>query len=79
MADKGCLVCHGVHGERGKPASDLTRATALDSRAAVLASFWNHTTVTAPAAGGGRSPWSAISPREMADLMALLQAFQRRP
>ena len=79
MADKGCLVCHGVHGERGKPASDLTRASALESRAAVLASFWNHTTVTAPAAGGGRSPWPAISPREMADLMALLQAFQRRP
>ncbi len=79
IADKGCLACHGVHGERGKPASDLTRAPALDSRAAVLASFWNHTTVTAPAAGGGRASWPTISPREMADLMALLQAFQRRP
>jgi mono/diheme cytochrome c family protein len=77
MADRGCLACHGVYGERGKPASDLTRAGALGSRAAVLASLWNHTTVTAPAPGGGRSAWPAIKPQEMADLMALLQAIQR--
>ena len=65
MADKGCLVCHGVYGERGKPASDLTRAKALGSRAAVLASLWNHTTVAAPAPaavglrgrGSGRRTW----------------------
>jgi cytochrome c551/c552 len=79
MADKGCLVCHGVYGERGKPASDLTRAKALGSRAAVLASLWNHTTVPAPAAGGGRAQWPRIRPQEMADLMALLQAIQRSP
>ena len=79
MADKGCLVCHGVHGERGKPASDLTRANALGSRAAVLASLWNHTTVPAAAPGGGRAPWPAIRPQEMADLVALLQAIQRNP
>jgi len=77
MAEKGCLVCHGVHGERGKPASDLTLAKALDSRAAVLASLWNHTTVPAPAPGGGRAPWPTIQPGEMADLVALLQAIQR--
>ena len=79
LADKGCLVCHGVHGELGKPASDLTRAQALGSRAAVLAAFWNHTTVSAPAPGGGKSAWPTIRPQEMADLMALLQAFQRTP
>lgn len=79
MADKGCLVCHGVYGERGKPASDLTRAKALGSRAAVLASLWNHTTVAPPAPGGGRVPWPRIGAQEMADLMALLQAIQRNP
>jgi mono/diheme cytochrome c family protein len=79
MADKGCLVCHGIYGERGKSASDLTRAKALGSRAAVLASLWNHTTVTAPAPGGGRSPWPTIRAQEMADLIALLQAIQRNP
>ena len=29
--NKGCLHCHGAYGERGKPASDLTRAKGLDS------------------------------------------------
>lgn len=79
MADKGCLVCHGVYGERSKPASDLTRAKGLGSRAAVLASLWNHTTVAAPAPAGGRAPWPTIRAQEMADLMALLQAIQRNP
>ncbi len=79
MADKGCLVCHGIYGESGKAASDLTRAKALSSRAAVLASLWNHTTVTAPAPGGGRAAWPTIRGQEMADLMALLQAMQRKP
>ena len=79
LADKGCLTCHGVHGELGKPASDLTRAKALTSRAGVLASLWNHTTVTAPAPSGGRAAWPTIGPQEMADLVALLQAIQRNP
>ena len=79
LADKGCLTCHGVHGELGKTASDLTRAKALTSRAGVLASLWNHTTITAPAPGGGRAPWPTIRPQEMADLVALLQAIQRKP
>ena len=79
LADKGCLTCHGVHGELGKPASDLTRAKALTSRAGVLASLWNHTTVTGPAPGGGRAAWPTIRPQEMADLVALLQAIQRNP
>ena len=79
LAAKGCLTCHGVHGELGKPASDLTRASSLGSRAGVLASLWNHTTVTAPAPGGGRAAWPTIQTQEMADLVALLQAIQRGP
>jgi len=77
MADKGCLGCHGVHGELGKPASDLTRAKALVSRAAVLAALWNHTTTSAP--GSGKAAWPTIRPQEMADLIGLLQAIQRTP
>lgn len=79
LSAKGCLACHGVYGERGKPASDLTRATSADSPAGVLAALWNHTTVTAPAPGGGRSPWPTLKPQEMADLMALLQGIRRVP
>ena len=75
--DKGCLFCHGVYGERGKPASDLTRARGLDSPAGVVASLWNHATVTAAAPGGKKRPWPEFRPQEMADIGALLQALGR--
>jgi mono/diheme cytochrome c family protein len=77
--EKGCLHCHAVYGERGKPASDLTRARSLDSAAAVLAALWNHAVVTPPAIGGKKPEWPLFRGNEMADLVALLQALTRRP
>ena len=77
LSSKGCLVCHGVYGERGKSASDLTRAKGMDSPAGVLAALWNHTVVTAPAPGGGKAPWPTFQSQEMADLVALLQGIRR--
>ena len=76
--EKGCLACHSVFGERGKPASDLTRAKGLYSPAAVIAALWNHAVVTPPAIGGKKPEWPAFKPVEMADLVALLQALPRR-
>ena len=77
MADKGCLVCHSVFGERGKSAGDLTKIRGLESPSAVLAALWNHTLVTAPAPGGKRAGWPVFKPQEMADLVALLQSLER--
>ena len=77
LSSKGCLACHGVYGERGKPASDLTKAKGMDSPAGVLAALWNHTVVTASAPGGGKAPWPTFQSREMADLIALLQGIRR--
>ena len=77
LSGKGCLACHGVYGERGKPASDLTSAKGTETPAGVLASLWNHTVVPAPAPGGGRAPWPTLRSQEMADLMALLQGIRR--
>jgi len=73
---KGCLTCHAVAGERGKPASDITRAR-LATPAAVIAALWNHALVTAPAPGGGKLAWPEFRPEEMADLSALLTSFAR--
>jgi len=72
---KGCLHCHAVSGERGKPASDLNKAKGLDSPAAVLASLWNHAVVTPPNIGGQKWEWPLFKPQEMADLIALLQSL----
>jgi mono/diheme cytochrome c family protein len=80
-SNKGCLQCHGVSGERGKPASDLTKAKGLDSSAAVLAALWNHTVVTARVAGQ-KLEWPMLKADEMADLVTLLESIsqpQRTP
>jgi len=75
-SNKGCLQCHGVSGERGKPASDLTRAKGLDSSAAVLAALWNHTVVTARVAGQ-KLEWPMLKADEMADLVTLLESISQ--
>jgi mono/diheme cytochrome c family protein len=80
-SNKGCLHCHAVSGERGKPASDLTKAKGLDSSAAVLAALWNHTVVT-PMVAGQRLGWPMLKADEMADLVTLLESIsqpQRTP
>ena len=75
-SNKGCLQCHAVSGERGKPASDLTRAKGLDSSAAVLAALWNHTVVT-PMVAGQRLGWPMLKADEMADLVTLLESISQ--
>jgi mono/diheme cytochrome c family protein len=72
-SQKGCLNCHAIRGERGKPASDLTKTKGLDSPAAVLAALWNHALVT-PTVSGKKLDWPTFATQEMADLMAMLQS-----
>ncbi len=76
LSQKGCLHCHAISGERGKPASDLAKAKGLDSPAAVIAAMWNHAVVT-PIVAGKRTEWPTLSPQEMADLSALLQSLSQ--
>ncbi|HET8529563.1 MAG TPA: c-type cytochrome [Methylomirabilota bacterium] len=75
-SQKGCLNCHALRGERGKTASDLTKAKGLDSPAAVLAALWNHTLVT-PTVSGKKLDWPGFTPQEMADLIAMLQSVSQ--
>jgi mono/diheme cytochrome c family protein len=77
-SQKGCFNCHGIRGERGKPASDLTKAKGLDSPAAVLAALWNHTLVT-PTVAGKKLDWPLLASQEMADLIAMLQSVGQSP
>ena len=72
---KGCFHCHGLYGERGKPASDLAAARGLGTPAGTLAALWNHSFVSA---GAGASPPVSTAPftaREMADLVAYLRSL----
>lgn len=72
-SQKGCLHCHVLRGERGKPASDLAKVKGLDSPAAALAALWNHALVT-PTVAGQKRDWPILTSREMADLIAMLQS-----
>jgi cytochrome c2 len=75
--NKGCLDCHALFGERGKPASDLTRSRHVDAPAGVLAALWNHTFVDDPRPPRDRRPWPMFRGEEMADLMAYLRTLRR--
>jgi mono/diheme cytochrome c family protein len=72
--DKGCLGCHALAGERGKPASDLTRSRQLDSPGTILGALWNHAFLeTRPTP----TRWAPMSGEQMADLIAYLQSLRR--
>ena len=75
--NKGCLDCHALYGEPGKPASDLTKAKDLDAPAGVLAALWNHSLIDDPRPGRERRPWPTFRGEEMADLMAYLRTLAR--
>ncbi len=75
---RGCLRCHGLYGERGKPASDLARAQGLATPAGSLAALWNHSFIADPAKARDRTPWPTFTGPEMADLIAYLRSVSKR-
>lgn len=77
VAAKGCLSCHGLYGERGKPASDLSRSRSAESPAAVMAALWNHAFIGQAKPERDRAVWAEIGPGEMGDLIAYLQSLRR--
>jgi mono/diheme cytochrome c family protein len=74
--NKGCLNCHGLYGERGKTAGDLSAAPGLETPGGVLSALWNHSFITAPPAGREHAPWPTFRGEDMADLMAYLRSFK---
>ena len=76
---KGCLSCHALRGERGKPAGDLAAAKNLESPAAILAALWDHSFIQDPRPARAKAPWAEIGADEMADLVAFLQSLSREP
>jgi len=72
---KGCFNCHGLYGERGKPASDLAAAKGVGTPAGALAALWNHSFVSAGRAGNAPAIVPTFTAREMADLVAYLRSL----
>ena len=76
---KGCLGCHGLYGEPGKPASDLTRSQAIATPPGSLSALWNHSFITDPRPADKQTPWPSFTGAEMADLMTYLRSLKRTP
>jgi mono/diheme cytochrome c family protein len=72
---KGCFNCHGLYGERGKPASDLAAARGLGTPAGTLAALWNHSFISAAGTKNRAVSVPAMTAREMADLVAYLRSL----
>ena len=75
-AEKGCLGCHALGTERGKPASDLKRSKRLDTPASILGALWNHAFIDAPSTPGR---WAPMTGEQLADLMVYLQSLRAVP
>lgn len=76
---KGCLTCHGLYSEPGKPASDLTRSQAIVTPPGSLSALWNHSFIADPRPAPQQTPWPTFTGREMADLMTYLGSLKRTP
>jgi mono/diheme cytochrome c family protein len=77
VQQKGCFNCHGLYGERGKPASDLSTAKGIGSEAGVLAALWNHSFVAERAVARQRTAMPTFTGPEMANLIAYLRSLAR--
>jgi hypothetical protein len=76
---KGCLGCHALYGESGKPASDLARSEAIATQPGALSALWNHAFIADPRPQDTQAPWPSVTGAEMADLMAYLRSLKRTP
>ena len=77
VTNRGCLNCHALFGERGKPASDLSRARGLDSPAGVTAAMWNHSFfVTEQRVDGRPVQRPQFTADEMGNLVAYLRSLR---
>lgn len=75
---KGCLGCHGLFGERGKPASDLAVARNIGTPSGALAALWNHSFIDDPRKLRDRTAVPTFTGPEMADLLAYLRSLREK-
>lgn len=66
----GCNGCHRAGAAGPAPGRPLERMPHIDDRAAVIAALWNHVGLDAAALQAG---WRALSPADVADLVAYFE------
>lgn len=72
LASKGCVGCH-TDGQ-GRAVGAESMAGTMGTPAEALSALWNHSSLMESREASSESAWRELSPSEMADLMAYLQA-----
>lgn len=73
LGAKGCLACHAINGQGGTTAPDLAFGDGIESPAEVIAQMWSHSALM-EAAGATALTWPELTPEEMANIVAFVQA-----
>jgi mono/diheme cytochrome c family protein len=77
VQNKGCLVCHSLHGKGGKVSADFARSTVVGSPAILLSAMWNHSRYMEAEVQKQNISWPTLSGQELADVSAFLASLSR--
>jgi mono/diheme cytochrome c family protein len=69
---KGCLACHGIGGEGGRSAGDLSTSNVVGSASSLIAAMWNNRQAMEERAQALRIKLPTLRGQDLADLAAYL-------
>jgi mono/diheme cytochrome c family protein len=74
---KGCLQCHSLSRPARGRADSFDDLKGIDSPWSVAAQMWNHSFLMQLETQAQKRSWARLSPAEMADVLAFIQAQMR--
>ena len=79
LAEKHCVECHSVRGEKGMVGPDLTRWGAFDNPLLWVQQMWNHASGMQEVMEDKGIPWPVFQGNEMVDLLSYIRKVSSVP
>jgi mono/diheme cytochrome c family protein len=77
VQSRGCLGCHSVHGQGGKPGADFATSTLVRTPTGLVAGMWNHSRLMEAQAERQHARWPELTGQELADMAAYFAGLPR--